>query len=70
MATTRFTLMWAATMDYEIIQINIKSTYLYGELNPNETIYIRLPPGEFLKDIRPRQVLKLNKVLYGLKQAG
>lgn len=28
------------------------------------------PPGNFLHDIKPKQVLKLKKALYGLKQAG
>ena len=62
-------LSWAATMDYEIHQVDIKSTYLYGKLNDDEIIYIRPPPGN-LSNCPDGHVLKLQKALYGLKQAG
>ena len=44
--------------------------YLYRELNNNKQIYVKPPLNKLLQDIRPGQLLKLNKVLYGLKQAG
>lgn len=69
LTTVRLMLAWAAIQDYEIHQIDIKSAYLYGELNNDEEIYIRPPPGNFL-DIKPGQALRLRKALYGLKQAG
>ena len=52
--------------NYEIEQIDIKSAYLYRELDENEVIYMRLPPGNFVK-AQKGQVLKLRKSLYGLK---
>lgn len=69
LTTVRLMLAWAAYNDWEIQQIDIKSAYLYGELNEDEEIYIRPPPGKFL-NIKTGQVLKLKKALYGLKQAG
>lgn len=70
LSSMRSILSWAATNDYEIIQLDIKSAYLYGELNSDEEIYIRPPPGNLLPNLKPGQVLQLNKALYGLKQAG
>ena len=69
LTTVRLMLAWAAYQDWEIQQIDIKSAYLYGELNSDEEIYIRPPPGKLI-NIQPGQVLKLKKALYGLKQAG
>ena len=69
LTTVRLMLAWAAIMDYEIHQIDIKSAYLYGELNENEVIYVKPPPGNYV-NIKKGQVLKLKKALYGLKQAG
>ena len=65
----RAILSWAATHNYEIHQINVKSIYLYGELNEDENIFIWAPPGNLVRDILKRHVLKLCKALYGLKQA-
>jgi hypothetical protein len=59
LTAARTILSWAASNDYEIHQIDVKSAYLYGELNDNEIIYVRPSPGNFLKDIKPGQVLKL-----------
>ena len=69
-SSTHSLLAWAATNDYEIMQIDIKSAYLYGELNDDEEIYIRPPPGDLLPNLPKGKVLKLRKALYGLKQAG
>ena len=66
---TRAILSWAATHNYEIHQINVKSVYLYGELNEDENIFIWAPPGNLVRDILKGHVLKLCKALYGLKQA-
>ena len=70
LSTARLILSWAASNDFEIHQIDIKSAYLYGKLKNDEIIYIRVPPGDLLPDVKPGQVLKLQKALYGLKQAG
>ena len=39
MASARMILTWAVRNDHEIEQIDIKSAYLYGELNKNENAY-------------------------------
>ena len=69
LTTVRLILAWAAYHDYEIHQVDIKSAYLYGELVDGEEIYVKPPPGNFIK-VPPGHVLKLKKALYGLKQAG
>ena len=70
MAAIQTLLSWAASMDYEIHQVDIKSAYLYGKLKDDEIIFIHPPPGNLLKGVSPGHALKLNKALYGLKQAG
>ena len=59
----------AAHLDYELHQINIKGAYLNGELNDDEVIYMRQPPG-FESEAHPNKVCRLRKTLYGLKQSG
>ncbi|THH00660.1 hypothetical protein EW145_g7048 [Phellinidium pouzarii] len=63
-------LSYAAANNWEIHQINIKLAYLYGELEDDETIFMRPPQHYELDGIQPGQVLRLRKALYGLKQAG
>ena len=68
-AQTAF-LTYAALVNYEILQVDIKTAFLNAELN--EDIYVQIPEG--LKGSRKttgeeEQVLKLEKSLYGLKQA-
>jgi hypothetical protein len=55
-----------AAYDLEIEQINVKTAFLYGEIDAN--IYIE-QPERFCSKKRPDQVCKLKKVLYSLKQA-
>lgn len=67
--TTRFdsirVLLAIANMkDYEFKQFDIKTAFLYGELEEN--IYMKPPPGLDYKD---GFVCKLEKSLYGLKQS-
>jgi hypothetical protein len=57
----------AAQQDWEIHQVDIKSTYLYASIQ--EEIYMRAPPG-YLKDGEKGKVLRLRRSLPGLKQAG
>jgi hypothetical protein len=52
--------------DWEFRQIDVKTAYLYGELE--EEVYMAVPEG--LGDVPENSVLRLKKALYGLKQAG
>ena len=54
----RTLLSLAAVNDWEIDQIDVKTAFLYGNLD--EEIYAKLPDGS---------IHKLNKAMYGLKQA-
>uniref|UniRef100_A0A1Y1NHZ0 Retrovirus-related Pol polyprotein from transposon TNT 1-94 n=1 Tax=Photinus pyralis TaxID=7054 RepID=A0A1Y1NHZ0_PHOPY len=60
----RILLSLAAKYDYEIIQFDVKTAFLYGELD--EEIYMSPPNGA---NINPNLVCKLKKSLYGLKQS-
>lgn len=55
----------AALHKFEIHQIDVKITFLNGELT--EEIYIKQPEGFMVK--KENKVWKLVKPLYGLKQA-
>lgn len=54
----------AAQEDWEIEMIDFKSAYLNAK--PDQVIYMRLPPGRE----EPGKVARLDKCLYGTKQAG
>jgi hypothetical protein len=54
----------AVAKDYEIYQLDVKTAFLHGDLN--ELIYMKQPEGF---DDGSRRICKLNKSLYGLKQA-
>lgn len=64
MTTVRMMLAAAAQNDYDIIQFDIKTAFLYGDLD--EEIYMECP--EYY-DSPKGKVCKLVKSLYGLKQA-
>ena len=68
LASIQTALAFGAAEDYKTSQIDIKATYLNGELTSDERIFMRQPPG--YKEELKGQVLKLLKSLYGLKQAG
>ncbi|GJY68252.1 retrovirus-related pol polyprotein from transposon TNT 1-94, partial [Tanacetum coccineum] len=59
-------LAYAAYMGFMVYQMDVKSAFLNGKIS--EEVYVQQPPGfessEFLN-----HVCKLDKVLYGLKQA-
>ncbi|PSR79078.1 hypothetical protein PHLCEN_2v7164 [Hermanssonia centrifuga] len=59
----------AAIENDELVQTNIKSTFLYGRMEPREDVYLVPPKGITLPGLKPGQVLKLRACLYGLKQA-
>ena len=63
--TLRLVLIIAAANDYNLSSIDIRQAYLQAELK--EQLYMRLPPG---LPPNPGKVCKLNRSLYGLKQAG
>ena len=67
MPTVQVVLANAATQDWEIEHVDIKSAYLNVTLK--ETIYMK-PPQGVLKPGEEGKVCRLVKGLYGLKQAG
>jgi hypothetical protein len=64
----RTVLTLAARNDLEIHQIDIKGTYLNGELTEKEQIYMCQPPGFSAPNLKGL-VCRLQKTLYGLKQS-
>ena len=66
MSSIRVVLGMAATMDLEVEQLDVKTTFLHGDLE--EEIYME-QPGGFAVAGKEHLVCKLNKSLYGLKQA-
>ncbi|MCV5002720.1 reverse transcriptase domain-containing protein, partial [Escherichia coli] len=62
----RILLSIAASLDYEIWQVDVKTAFLNGYLE--EEIYISQPDG-FIKEGQEQKVCKLLKSIYGLKQA-
>ena len=66
MESVQLLLALAAAKDWRIHHLDVKSAFLNGELA--ETIFIRQPPGFAVKGAEHR-VLRLRKVLYGLRQA-
>ena len=66
-SSLRVLLSLAAINDYEIQQMDVKTAYLNGELE--HEIYMQQPEG-YVEPGKERLEGKLNKSLYGLKQAG
>src|SRR5690606_23005222 len=59
----RFVIALATNLNFNLEQLDIKTAFLYGDLD--EEIWMNPPPGIGLDD----KVLRLRKALYGLKQA-
>ena len=57
----------AALEDWTISGLDVRNTYLYGELD--EEIYMEQPEGFHVQGLE-NLVIRLKKALYGLKQAG
>jgi transposase InsO family protein len=64
--TLRIILSFVAALDLEMSQLDIKTAFLYGELD--EEIYLQQPEG-FVISGQESSVCRLHKCLYGLKQA-
>ena len=62
----RLVLALVAQLDLELEQMDVKTTFLYGDLE--ETIYMRQPEGFEVKG-KEDQVCLLQRSLYGLKQS-
>jgi hypothetical protein len=66
MEAIRFLLAYACSKNIKVYQMDIKSSFLNGELE--EEVYIEQPKGFQLSE-NADYVCKLKKVLYSLKQA-
>nr|GEZ65763.1 ribonuclease H-like domain-containing protein [Tanacetum cinerariifolium] len=62
----RLFLAYASFKDFIVYQMDVKSTFLYGEIE--EEVYVCQPPG-FEDPNFPNKVYKVEKALYGLHQA-
>ena len=62
----RILLSIAAHLDYEIWQMDVKTAFLNGHLE--EDIYM-MQPDDFVAKNQEQRVCKLQKSIYGLKQA-
>jgi hypothetical protein len=65
MEAIQLILAYAFSKTIKVYQMDIKSTFLNGELE--EEVYIQQPEGFQLSD-NAYYVCKLNKALYGIKQ--
>ena len=65
-SSIRILLALVTQFNMELVQMDVKTTFLHGDLE--EEIYITQPYG-FKVDGKENWVCKLNKSLYGLKQS-
>jgi len=65
-ATIQSALTIAVTQGWQLRQLDVNNAFLHGLLN--EDVYMVQPPG-FKDDTNPQHVCRLNKAIYGLKQA-
>jgi len=63
MTTVRTIIAIAASESWQIHQLDIKNSFLHGELK--EEVYIKLPTG--MSSLLPNTICRLKCSLYGLK---
>lgn len=63
----RILLAMATHLDLEMMQFDIKTAFLHGELK--EEVHMKVPEGLNVDANKSQVICKLNKSLYGLKQA-
>jgi hypothetical protein len=66
LVSIRIVLALVALLDLELEKLDVKTTFLHGDLD--EEIYMEQPEG-FVQHCKRRLVCKLKKYLYGLKQS-
>ena len=66
MSTIRVLFSIAAMKNWPLHQFDVTNAFLHGELT--KPIYMEAPPG-FDGEFKGREVCKLKKMLYGLKQS-
>jgi len=66
MSSIRIMLSWAATLDLEVEQVDVKTAFLHDDLE--EEIYMK-QHNAFLVEGKEYHVCRMRKSLYGLKQA-
>jgi hypothetical protein len=66
MEAVRILLAYAANEGWAVHHMDVKSAFLNGDLQ--EEVFVTQPP-EFIVNGAEHKVLRLSKVLYGLRQA-
>ena len=66
--TIRALLSIAACKDWPLHQFDVTNVFLHGELEKSKEVYMAILPG-FDGEFGPKQVCRLKKSLYGLKQS-
>jgi len=64
----RLVLHLAASLGWDLQQLDVKTAFLHGVLPPEETAYMEQPPG-FEEPGKEDWVWRLEKSIYGMKQA-
>ena len=63
---TKLLIAYVAHKGFKLFQMNVKTTFLNGYLE--KEVFMEQTPG-FIDPFQPGHVFKLDKVMYGLKQA-